>query len=47
MKEALKNWWSNAEPHEKNALIVIGVISVAIFLFASGISVGKAIAVLV
>jgi len=43
MKESLKCWWSTAEAHEKNALIVLGVISVGIFLFASGISVGRVV----
>ena len=47
MKESLKNWWSAAETHEKNALIVLGVISVGILLLVSGISVGKAIAVFI
>lgn len=44
MKGSLKNWWSTAEAHEKNALIVIGAISVGIFLLVSGITVGQAIA---
>ena len=47
MKGSLKNWWSTAEDHEKNALIVLGVIAAGIFLLAAGISVGKAIAVLI
>lgn len=47
MKKSLKNWWSTAEVHEKNALIVLGVISVGIFLLVSGVFVGKAVAVFI
>ncbi|WP_156417397.1 MULTISPECIES: hypothetical protein [Microbulbifer] len=44
LKESLKKRWSTAEDHEKNALIVLGVISIGIFTFALGISLGRVIA---
>lgn len=47
MKESFKNWWSALEDHEKNALIVLCVISAGIFLFTLGISVGRAVAALI
>ncbi|WP_226662357.1 hypothetical protein [Microbulbifer aggregans] len=47
MKELLRNWWSASEAHEKNALVVLGVILAGIFIFTSGIALGRIMAVLV
>lgn len=47
MKESLKNWWSTAEVQEKKTLTVLGAISAGTLLLASGIIVGRAIAVIV
>lgn len=46
VKEAFKHWWSTNEAHEKRALLVLAAIFCGIFLFASGISVGRTVATL-
>ncbi len=46
MKESLKAWWSTAEANEKRGLIVLGLIGAGIFLFVSGVTIGRAVAAL-
>ncbi|WP_346836601.1 hypothetical protein [Microbulbifer sp. SAOS-129_SWC] len=47
LKESLKDWWANNKEHEKRALLVLGAIFCGIFIFVSGISVGRAVAALI
>lgn len=41
MQETLKSWGSAMEPHERNALTVLGVIFAGIQIFAAGIWIGR------